>query len=41
MCFFNRDLALVGESLSRKYWARSVLGTVGGQAIDAKFGMML
>ena len=41
MCFFNRDLALVGESLSRKYWVRSVLGTVGGQAIDAKFGMML
>ena len=41
MCFFSRDLALVGESLSRKYWARSVRGTVGGQAIDAKFGMRL
>ncbi len=41
ICFLSRDLALVGESLSRKYWESSVRGIVGGQAIDAKFGIRL
>ncbi len=30
--FFRRPRALCGESVVRKYWARSVRGVVGGQA---------
>ncbi len=29
--FFSRPCALWGESVVRKYWARSVWGVVGGQ----------
>ncbi len=30
-CFFRRPRALWGDKVVRKYWARSVRGTVGGQ----------
>ena len=33
--FFRREQALVGDSVSRKYWHRSVRGIVGGHAMEA------
>jgi hypothetical protein len=39
-CFFRRPRALWGDRVVRKYWARSVRGTVGGQDDVAMFGRM-
>ena len=39
--FLRRDRALVGDSVSRKYWHRSVRGIVGGHAMEAMLGRRL
>jgi hypothetical protein len=39
-CFFRGPRALWGESVVRKYWARSIWGVVGGQADVAMCGRM-
>ena len=39
-CFLRRPRALWGESVLRKYCARSVLGMVGGHAVEAICGRM-
>ena len=36
--FFRRPRALWGDRVVRKYWARSVRGTVGGQDDVTMFG---
>ncbi len=38
--FFMQLWALWGERVERKYWARSVQGMVGGQAVAASCGRM-
>ena len=37
----SRDRALVGDRVSRKYWHRSVRGSVGGHAMEAMLGRRL
>ncbi len=39
-CYFRRPRALWGDRVVRKYWVRSVRGTVGGQDDVVMFGRM-
>ncbi len=39
-CFFRRPRALWGDRVVRKYWERSVQGTVDGQDDVVMFGRM-